>query len=46
MSFRFIKREACEELCKKRIVIEEMLGMKPADLTKCVKICRSIASKH
>ena len=45
MSLRFVKREVCEELCRKRVAIEEMLGMKPSDLTKCVKICRSIVSK-
>jgi len=46
MSLRFVERDVCEELCRKRVAIEEMLGVKPADLTRCVKICRSITSKH
>ena len=44
MSLRFVKRVVCEELCRKRVAIEEMLGVEPVDLTRCVKICRSIAS--
>jgi hypothetical protein len=38
------RKNKCEELCKKRIELEKLLGLKPVELEKCVKICRAFAA--
>jgi hypothetical protein len=38
------RKSECEELCKKRIFYEVLLGLKPTDFERCVKICRSFAA--
>ena len=37
------RKEECEELCKKRIVIEKTLGVRETDYEKCLKICSAFA---
>jgi hypothetical protein len=43
MSMKIRRKEECEELCKKRIAIEKILGAKETNYVKCVKICRAFA---
>jgi hypothetical protein len=43
MHLRTGRKNKCEELCKKRIELEMLLGLRPTDLEKCVKICRAFA---
>jgi len=35
------KPNECEELCRKRIELEKILGVKEVNYEKCVKICRA-----
>jgi hypothetical protein len=37
------RKSECEELCKKRIELEKLLGLEPISFEKCVKICRAFA---
>ena len=39
------RKEECEELCKKRIEIEKVLGVRETDYEKCMRICRAFALK-
>jgi hypothetical protein len=42
---RVRRQSECEELCKKRIAIEKILGVGETDYEKCIRICRAFASK-
>ena len=39
------RKEECEELCRRRILIEKILGVKEIEYEKCVRFCRAFASK-
>jgi len=41
MSLRTGRKSKCEELCRKRIELEKLLGLRPTDLDRCVMICRA-----
>jgi hypothetical protein len=43
MSLQKARKEKCEELCRKRIAIEKMLGVRETDYEKCIKICKAYA---
>jgi hypothetical protein len=45
VSLRLRKKEECEELCRKRIAIEKVLGVREIDYEKCIGICRAFALK-
>jgi hypothetical protein len=34
----------CEELCRKRIELEKILGVRETDYEKCIRICKAFAS--
>jgi len=37
------RKSECEELCRKRVELEKLLGLRPADFERCVKICRAFS---
>jgi hypothetical protein len=39
------REEECEELCRKRIELEKILGVRETDYEKCIRICRAFSSK-
>jgi hypothetical protein len=43
MSLQKVRKEECEELCRKRIQIEKILGVREIDYEKCLRICRAFA---
>jgi hypothetical protein len=45
VALRLRRKEECEELCKKRIAIEKVLGAREIDYEKCVRICKAFALK-
>jgi len=38
-------RERCEELCRKRVELEKLLGVKEIDYEKCLRICKAFFPK-
>jgi hypothetical protein len=45
MALKLRGKEECEELCRKRIAIEKILGVREIDYEKCVRICKAFALK-
>lgn len=40
MTLTFVSRSMCEELCRKRVLLEKsILGKNTIDMSKCIKIC-------
>lgn len=44
MSLSVRRRGECEELCRRRVELERLLGVKEVDFDKCVRVCRAFAS--
>jgi hypothetical protein len=44
VSLRARRKEECEELCRRRVELESLLGVKGTDFEKCLRICRVFAS--
>jgi hypothetical protein len=38
------KRSECLELCMKRVELEKLLGLKPVELERCLRICTATAN--
>jgi hypothetical protein len=43
MSLRLRRKSECEALCRKRISLEAILGIKPIDYEKCLRFCLAFA---
>jgi len=45
VSLRLIKKHECEEMCKKRILLEKILDVKEISYKKCVRFCKAFAAE-
>ena len=45
MLLRQVRKSECEEMCKKRILLEKILGAKEISYEKCVRFCKAFASE-